>query len=161
VGLAADSLAEAFEAYFEQSEQLPTRLLLASAHGRAAGLMLQKLPGSAGDGDGWDRCNALFETLGGDELASQPVATLLRRLFHEEGVQVLDRRPLAFACSCSRERVQDMLRSLGPDEARGALADGVAEVNCDFCGQAYRFEAEQIELLFSLPPQVPAPERLQ
>jgi molecular chaperone Hsp33 len=161
VGLAADSLAEAFEAYFEQSEQLPTRLLLASADGRAAGFMLQKLPGSEGDSDGWDRCNALFETLGGNELAAQPVATLLRRLFHEEGVAVLDRRPLAFACSCSRERVQDMLRSLGPDEARGALADGVAEVNCDFCGQAYRFETEQIELLFSLPPQVPAPERLQ
>ncbi len=161
VSLEADSLAEAFEGYFEQSEQLPTRLLLASMEGRAAGLMLQKLPGAEGDRDGWDRCNALFETLGGDELAREPVQTLLWRLFHEEGAKVLDRRPLAFACSCSRERVEDMLRSLGADEARGALADGVAEVNCDFCGQSYRFETEQIEDLFSLPPQVPAPERLQ
>ena len=161
VGLDADSLAEAFETYFVQSEQLPTRLLLASLEGRTAGLMLQKLPGLEGDSDGWDRCNALFETLGGQELAEQPVATLLHRLFHEEGVQVLDRRELRFACSCSRERVQDMLRSLGPDEAREALEDGVAVVHCDFCGEAYRFEAEQIEALFSLPPEAPSSERLQ
>ncbi len=161
VGLEADSLAEAFEGYFEQSEQLPTRLLLASVAGRAAGLMLQKLPGAEGDRDGWDRCNALFETLQGDELASQPVQTLLWRLFHEEGAKVLDRRPLAFACSCSRERVQDMLRSLGPDEARGALAEGLAEVNCDFCGQSYRFEAEQIEALFIKTPLTLVSDRLQ
>ena len=161
VGLDADSLAEAFEGYFQQSEQLPTRMLLASQAERAAGLILQKLPGAEGDTDGWDRVNALFETLGQDELASLPVETLLWRLFHEEGVQLLDRRPLAFACSCSRERVGDMLRTLGPDEARGALVDGVAEVHCDFCGQGYRFEPEQIEALFSPKPTAPGPTSLQ
>ena len=161
VGLEADSLAEAFEGYFEQSEQLPTRLLLASVEGRAAGLMLQKLPGADGDMDGWDRCNALFETLGGQELAELPVATVLHRLFHEEGVKLLDRRPLRFACSCSRERVGDMLRTLGPDEARGALVDGVAEVHCDFCGEAYRFETEQIEALFSVAPTAPGSDSIQ
>ena len=161
VGLEADSLAEAFEGYFEQSEQLPTRLLLASLDGRAAGLMLQKLPGAEGDMDGWDRCNALFETLGAQELSDLPVQTLLYRLFHEERVKLLDRRSLTFACSCSRERVEDMLRSLGTEEAHGALQDGVAEVHCDFCGQAYRFETEQMDELFSLPPLVPGSERLQ
>lgn len=161
VGLEADSLAEAFEGYFEQSEQLPTRILLASQAGRAAGLMLQKLPGAGGDSDGWNRCNALFETLQGQELAEQPVRTLLWRLFHEEGVKVLGSRPLRFACSCSRERVEDMLRGLGEAEARATLVDGVAEVHCDFCGEAYRFEAEQIESLFSIAPTVPGPESLQ
>ncbi len=161
VGLDADSLAAAFEGYFEQSEQLPTRVLLASQSGRAAGLMLQQLPGGHGDADGWDRCNALFETLGGEELAGQPVQTLLWRLFHEEGVKMLDRRSLSFACSCSRERVGDMMRSLGPDEARQALVDGVARVHCDFCGQEYRFEAEQIEALFSLAPTGPGSDSLQ
>src|SRR5690606_14093935 len=52
VALEADSLAAAFEQYFRQSEQLPTRLLLAADEHRAAGLMLQKLPGDAGDDDG-------------------------------------------------------------------------------------------------------------
>lgn len=161
VGLDADSLAEAFEAYFQQSEQLPTRVLLASAEGRAAGLMLQQLPGGHGDADGWGRIQALFETLGAAELADTPVETLLWRLFHEEEAKVLDRRPLAFACSCSRERVADMLRSLGPDEARASLREGVAKVHCDFCGEGYRFEAEQIEALFSKGPTAPGPTALQ
>ncbi len=123
--------------------------------------MLQQLPGGHGDADGWDRCNALFETLGDEELAGLPVETLLWRLFHEEGVELLDRRPLAFACSCSRERVSDMLRSLGQDEARATLVDGLALVHCDFCGQEYRFEAEQIEALFSLAPTAPGSNSLQ
>ena len=161
VGLDADSLAEAFEGYFQQSEQLPTRMLLASQAERAAGLILQKLPGAEGDTDGWDRVNALFETLGQDELASLPVDTVLWRLFHEEGVKRLDTRPLRFACSCSRERVEDMLRSLGVDEARASLEDGVAQVHCDFCGRGYRFEAEQIEALFSLAVPAPGSDRLQ
>lgn len=161
VGLEADSLAEAFEAYFDQSEQLPTRLLLATVEGRTAGVMLQKLPGAEGDMDGWNRCNALFETLGGQELAQLPVETLLHRLFHEERVKLLDRRPLAFACSCSRERVGDMLRTLGADEAQSALVDGVALVHCDFCGEGYRFEAEQIASLFSVSPTAPGSDRLQ
>ena len=54
VGLEADSLAEAFEGYFRQSEQLPTRILLAVDDQRAAGLMLQKLPGDSGDADARD-----------------------------------------------------------------------------------------------------------
>ena len=150
VGLEADSLAEAFEAYFAQSEQLPTRLLLVGHGERVAGMMIQQLPGADGDPDGWTRIEALFETLGGGELAAEPVETVLWRLFHDEDATVLDRRPLAFACSCSRERVADMLRSLGPDEARAAMAGGQVEVHCDFCGQAYRFEHEEVEDLFRL-----------
>lgn len=161
VGLDADSLAEAFEGYFVQSEQLPTRVLLASGAGRAAGLVLQQLPGGHGDADGWARTTALFETLGEAELAATPVETLLWRLFHEEEVKVLGRKPLSFACSCSRERVADMLRSLGPDEARASLQDGVAEIHCDFCGEGYRFQTEQIEALFSKAPTAPGPTGLQ
>ena len=89
VGLDADTLAGAFEGYFQQSEQLPTRILLATGDGRAAGLMLQQLPGGQGDPDGWNRVQALFETLGGPELAETPVQTLLWRLFHEEDARVL------------------------------------------------------------------------
>src|SRR5690606_31064601 len=89
VGLDSDSLAGAFEGYFERSEQLPTRLLLVADDTRAAGLLLQKLPGDEGDEDGWNRASMLFDTLGEAELLDLPAATLLRRLFHEEGVQAL------------------------------------------------------------------------
>ncbi|WP_448243339.1 Hsp33 family molecular chaperone HslO [Pseudoxanthomonas mexicana] len=162
VGLQASRLAEAFEDYFRQSEQLPTRLLLSADGDRACGLMLQKLPGDEGDDDGWNRAGALFDTLGEVELLATPVPDLLHRLFHEESLQILTQRPLRFACSCSRERVESMLQSLGEEEATAALADGVAEVRCEFCGQEYRFSPVQIAELFSQPKvDVDAPSRLQ
>lgn len=162
VALQADRLAEAFEDYFRQSEQLPTRLLLAANGQRAAGLMLQKLPGDEGDADGWVRSGALFDTLGETELLDTPPDLLLHRLFHEESPQILTERPIRFACSCSRERVAGMLQSLGQEEATAALSDGTAEVRCEFCGQRYLFSAEDIGELFALPPVgISAPDRLQ
>ncbi len=148
VALETDSLAGAFEGYFRQSEQLPTRLLLAADSARTAGLMLQKLPGDVGDDDGWNRAMSLFETLSPQELLDWPTDLLLRRLFHEEGAQVLDVRPLAFGCSCTRERVASMLHSLGQEEAEAAAAEGMAEIRCEFCGQHYHFDADQIAGIF-------------
>ena len=144
VGLDADTLSEAFEGYFRQSEQLPTRLLLAANDDRVSGLMLQKLPGDEGDLDGWERASALFDTLAAPELMATSVETLLRRLFHEDGVRLLGEKPLQFACSCSRERVSAMLESLGEDEAQAAVEDnaGQAEIRCEFCGETYRYSAE-------------------
>ena len=163
VSLQADTLAEAFEDYFVRSEQLPTRLLLAASGPRASGLMLQKLPGDVGDDDGWARTVALFDTLGADELLATDPEVITRRLFHEDGVQMLGERPLRFGCSCSRERVASMLESLGPEEARAALADhGEARVRCEFCGETYRFSSSQIDALFGTrDPTMPSPGTLQ
>jgi len=162
VALESDSLAGAFEDYFRRSEQLPTRLLLAADETAAAGLMLQKLPGDAGDDDGWTRAGALFDTLTPRELLDWTDEQLVTRLFHEDGVQLLGRKPLAFACSCSRERVEAMLTSLGEEEAHAALADGEALVRCEFCGQSYRFGPGDIAALFQpIPDLQPAPERTQ
>ena len=162
VALQSPTLAEAFEDYFRQSEQLPTRLLLADGDDAACGLMLQKLPDDEGDTDGWNRACALFDTLDEAELLATPAETLLHRLFHEEGVETLGHRPLGFACSCSRARVAAMLQSLGVEEARAAAAAGVAEVRCEFCGQRYLFESAEIEELFvPRPVEADAPERLQ
>lgn len=163
VALETDHLAGAFEDYFRQSEQLPTRLLLAADGDRVAGLMLQKLPGDGGDLDGWNRTNALFDTLGPAELLDTPAATVLHRLFHEEGVTLLTDRPLRFACSCSRERVSAMLESLGAEEAQAAATDnhGQAEIRCEFCGETYRYTGAEIAALFSPHDRHQAPERLQ
>ena len=162
VPLEADALSGAFEDYFRQSEQLPTRLLLAADDERAAGLMLQKLPGDTGDDDGWRRANALFDTLAAAEELDLPADTLLTRLFHEEAPQRLGEKPLAFGCSCSRERVAAMLCSLGQDEARAAVIDGAARIRCEFCGQRYAFNAGAVEALFEGPEtDLPAPERVQ
>ncbi len=162
VSIEGASLSEAFEGYFERSEQLPTRLLLAADDCAAAGLMLQKLPGDEGDADGWRRASALFDTLTPGELLGLEGVELLHRLFHEESPEPLGEKPLRFACSCSRERVAAMLTSLGSEEARAALIDGMATIRCEFCGQTYLFDAPAIDALFtgnSLQSQVP--ERLQ
>lgn len=157
VPLESPTLAGALEDYFRQSEQLPTRLVLVADDDRAAGVMLQKLPGDEGDDDGWVRANALLDTLAPHELLAWPAATLLHRLFHEEDVRLLDQRPLRFECSCSRERVADVLRSIGEDEARAAAAEGVAEIRCEFCGQRYHFDADAIAALFAADPVPMAP----
>ena len=162
VALESDSLAGAFEDYFRQSEQLPTRLLLAADERQAAGLMLQKLPGDEGDEDGWVRAGALFDTLSPLELLEVRSDELLTRLFHEDGVSVLGNKPLSFACSCSRERVEAMLVSLGEAEAVAAVADGEARVRCEFCGQTYRFDERQIATLFvKASVELDAPDQVQ
>ncbi|SDY72466.1 molecular chaperone Hsp33 [Lysobacter sp. yr284] len=164
VALESDSLAGAFEGYFRQSEQLPTRLLLAADGDRAAGLMLQKLPGDGGDEDGWTRAGALFDTLGQAELLDLPADALLHRLFNEDGVQLLGGKPLSFACSCSRERVEAMLVSLGREEAEAAVeaSGGEAQIRCEFCGQSYRFSPDQVAGLFAAAAaELEAPQRVQ
>ncbi|MFA0923223.1 Hsp33 family molecular chaperone HslO [Xanthomonas fragariae] len=163
VSMQAPDLAAAFETYFHQSEQLPTRLLLAAGPDQAAGLLLQQLPGDEGDNDGWSRIGALFDTLGAPELLSVAGEKLLYRLFHEEGPQLLGSKPLSFGCSCSRERVASMLQSLGEKEARAAAeATGDVEVRCEFCGREYHFPLTALEVLFGpARPSQEAPERLQ
>ena len=163
VALQGSSLDEVFEGYFRHSEQLPTRLLLATNGEHAAGLLLQKLPGDTGDDDGWVRTGALFDTLERDELLAIDGPELLHRLFHEEHPELMGEKPLRFGCSCSRERVANMLQSLGEEEARAAAeATGQVEVRCEFCGQEYRFPLAEFGVLFAMEPSSqPAPERLQ
>ncbi|AXK71353.1 Hsp33 family molecular chaperone HslO [Lysobacter sp. TY2-98] len=148
VPLEAHRLDAAFEDYFRQSEQLPTRLLLAANGDTAAGLMVQKLPGDEGDADGWNRIGALFDTLGEGELLATDAVHLLHRLFHEDGVELLADKPLAFGCSCSRARVESMLVAIGDEEARLAAAGGEARIRCEFCGQSYVFSPDEVDTLF-------------
>ncbi len=162
VPLESHRLDHAFEDYFRQSEQLPTRLMLVASTTVAAGLMLQKLPGDEGDLDGWNRTGALFDTLREEELSELAGADVLHRLFHEDGVELLSGQDIAFACSCSRGRVESMLVALGHEEAAQAVQGDEATIRCEFCGQTYRFDRPSIDRLFENPPAgVDAPDRLQ
>lgn len=161
VDLHAPSLGTAFERYFQQSEQLPTRLLLAADGARAAGLMIQQLPNTQSSDDDWQRAQALFDTLGADELLGVDAQTVLYRLFHEEGVRLLASQPLQFGCSCSRERVGGVLLSLGHEEAVAAIQGEHAEIICEFCNQRYLFDRVDIEQLFAGGGSKPASETAQ
>jgi molecular chaperone Hsp33 len=118
--------------------------------------MLQRLPAEGGhdsarDEDAWPRVLQLTATLGAAELLAAAPEQLLYRLYHEETVRLFEPRALAFGCSCSRERVESMLRSLGRDEVEAALAarDGEIEVICEFCAQRYTFDRIDAEHLLS------------
>lgn len=156
VELGQPDLPGALENYFRLSEQLPARLLLAADGEHAVGLMLQKLPGEGGrdavdDEDAWNRVLHLTGTLGRDEMLATAPEQLLYRLYHEETVRLFEPRPLAFGCSCSRERVESMLRSLGREEVEATLAarDGEIEVICEFCAQRYTFDRIDAQHLLS------------
>jgi len=153
-----DDLAVLFARYFERSEQLPTRVLLACDGERCAGLMVQQLPatGAGADPDAWNRVGHLLATATPDELLNLDAERLLLRLFHEETVRVLATQPLQFGCRCSRERVAGVLRTLGREEALASLQDdGRAEVTCEFCNTHYHFDAIDIERIFRDPAGTP------
>jgi molecular chaperone Hsp33 len=161
VALAGETVAETLEDYFERSEQLPTRLWLAVDAERAAGLLLQHLPPARGmatepeDADTWDRSTLLADTLTPAELLDLDPARLLHRLYHEEDVRLFSSERVLFGCRCSREKVVEMLRGLGPDEVRDIVAEqGSVSVRCEFCNAGYEFDAVDAELLFaSVDPQ--------
>jgi molecular chaperone Hsp33 len=157
VPIAGERLAESLQVYFENSEQLPTRLwLYADAQG-ASGMLLQKLPGNpsaaAGDAaavdDAWRRVQLIADTLTPEELRTLADQEILHRLFNEDDLRLFDPSPVYFRCRCSRERVGGMLQGLGEAETRSVLAErGEVEVRCDFCNRAYLFDAVDVEQLF-------------
>jgi molecular chaperone Hsp33 len=151
VSLQAKVLAKALEDYFQQSEQLETRIWLFADDQSVAGLMLQRMPSDRADedSDGWNRVTQIADTLTPNELLHLSAQEVLHRLYHEEKVRLFEPKSLAFHCRCSRERMVDVLRMLGADEARAALNEnGELISTCEFCNQEYRFDKIDIEQLF-------------
>lgn len=143
VPIEGHSIAEILQNYMQRSEQIETRIWLTSANNQAAGMLLQKLPEQLEiDADAWNRICQLADTTTQQELIDLDANALLHRLFHEENVRVFDPQPAQFKCSCTRKNVGNMLRMLGAEEIADILAERESiEVHCDFCNQAYVFDA--------------------
>lgn len=153
-----ESLSLAAEHYFQQSEQIPTRVRLsvgsiatdAGMGWRAGGALIQLIAGDDARGsteEAWDRSRALFQTLGDDELLDPTITpeTLLFRLFHEDGVRLEDARALVAQCRCSRDRIAGVLTSFNAEERAGMVeADGKIRVTCEYCATVYELEPEEI-----------------
>lgn len=158
------SMTEVLEQYMRHSEQLDTRLWLASDADRAVGLLLQKLPGDGGikpraeatDLDTWERVCTLANTLTGKEMLEIEPQQIFRRLFWQENVQHFDPATPRFQCTCSREKVGNMLKMLGKEEVDDVLAErGHVEIHCEYCNQRYDFDPIDVAQLFS--PTIVAP----
>jgi molecular chaperone Hsp33 len=162
VPLDGESVATVIENYMLRSEQMDTRLWLAADDKVSRGLLLQKLPRHSGkedqtrqateeeDLETWNRAVMLGSTLKQEELLSTGIETLLNRLFWEETIRVFDPQHPQFHCSCTREKVGNMLKMLGQPEVESALADlGELGINCDFCGKHYAFDKVDCAQLFA------------
>lgn len=162
-----EKLSDVLEHYMLQSEQLDTKLVLAANGEMAAGLLIQRLPvkgqgnlegktdleaneDQIGLNEHYNRIALLASTLKAEELLTLDADTVLRRLFWEESLVRFEPLTPSFACSCSRERVGNMLRGLGVAEIESILAErGDVNVGCEFCGAQYGFDPVDAAQLFT------------
>lgn len=155
VSLNPESLAASLEDYFANSEQLATKIWLATANKdkqpTAAGFLLQQLPDDANsqDPDAWARLTSLAATLTTEELTQLTSEQLLFRLFHEEELRLFTPNLVKFACSCSRERLSRALVSLGEQQINEILQEeGQITTSCHFCNSQYQFTAVDLAQAF-------------
>jgi molecular chaperone Hsp33 len=160
VPITGNSLSESLEAYFVQSEQLPTRVVLAATAGVISGMLVQRIPGEGGrqnpESDpaaletAWMKADHAMAALTPAELIEDDIEQRLVRMFGADEVRMFSGHEVIAECRCSRERVATMLRSLGVDEVREVIAEqGAVTVTCEFCQKPYRFDSIDVEQLFN------------
>lgn len=153
VPLDADNLAGCLEHYFQQSEQLATRLWFSANDNYATGFLIQALPQQLNTNpdenqDRWETITTLADTVKPEELLGLDHPDLLYRLFHEQQVRLFEPKALHFACSCSRERSASALMALGKEEVETLLIEkGSVDIDCHFCNQHYHFAADEVRKL--------------
>ncbi len=158
VPLDGQNLAACIEHYFSNSEQLETRLWIASDCSRAAGLLLQQLPAqlvadTKQRAAQWEHACTLAETLQMAELIESEQEALLYRLFHQDPVRLFAGEAVSFVCSCSRERCANALVALGREELQSLFdEEPLVSMDCEFCNQQYQFEAKDFASLLGLEP---------
>ena len=154
-----ETLALCAEQYFDQSEQTPTRVRLAVGQvdtgdgpsWRAGGILIQAIAGDETRGEtqeAWRHAQAFFETTGEDELIDPTVSTptLLYRLYHEDGVRLLEEKPLKAFCRCSDERISAVLASFSDEEKVEMVEpDGKIHVTCEYCSRVYAMAPDAAE----------------
>ncbi len=155
VPLVSGEIAEDITAYLATSEQIPSAVALGVLVNRrgeveqAGGYMIQLLPGAPDEvidvvEAGIRRIVSVTEALK-DGLTA---LDLLAQILGDLGVQILDTRPVAYRCNCSRDRVERALLSLGRTELEAILEEqGEVELNCQFCDVVYRFGRSDLENL--------------
>lgn len=172
VALDGSNLEEIARNYFDQSEQIPTDVRLAVAtlvdrnsegqpkqSWRAGGVLVQHLPKASLDinekkpekskvtDNNWTEVKALTQTIESAELTDPQVGTerLLYRLFHEHGVRVFQPTSIVDDCSCSREKVENVLKNFSAEELDSSIENGEITVKCEFCSTVYRFNPKEFK----------------
>ena len=158
IGLFSGEIADDLAMYFVESEQIPTACALGVLVDRdqsvrcAGGYLIQLLPGAGEDviskvEAGVYAAGAVTKLL----TANDDPEAMLRTVLSEFELEVLETAPVAYRCTCSRDRVERALLSLGADELRQMLDEqGHAELTCQFCDQVHQFSGEDLRRILEL-----------
>lgn len=157
VDLKGKNLEECALRYFKNSEQIDTYLHLYFAKDgdvwKSAGILIQKMPqkgGSEGNEDDdslkelWNEDKILTDSLTKDEIFNLDLKEVLFRLFHEHQVRVSKEQEYTFGCRCNREKLQQTLSSMKPEDIEDMVEDGKITATCNFCGQVYAFDKGEL-----------------
>ncbi|ATC85070.1 MULTISPECIES: Hsp33 family molecular chaperone HslO [Pseudoalteromonas] len=155
VPLEHDTLSECIESYFEQSEQLKTRLWFATdtteGSAKACGLFLQVLPVDKQKSiEDFAHLEALSNTIKDEELLHLDANTVLTRLYHEDNPRVFEPQAIKFKCGCSRDKTITALVNIGQEELLKDVAEkGSVNINCHYCLKEYVFNEQDIKSIFN------------
>lgn len=155
--LISGEIAEDLTYYYAASEQVPSSVALGvlmsmeNTVKQAGGFIIQLMPDT--DDSVIDELEERLKSVG-------PVTTMLEQGMAPEnileevlgslGVNVMDKMPTAFRCSCSRERVEKALISVGRAELESMISDGKPiEMNCHFCNTSYRYDIDELRELLN------------
>jgi molecular chaperone Hsp33 len=145
VPLVSTHLDACLEAYFAQSEQLATSIVLAGSAASAAGLIVQTLPSREDASSIFERVAALAKSVSAQELVNETASDLLPRLFQEFTIRLFRPRSVLHDCRCTPEHLAGIARMLGEDELQSLLDDrGQVEMTCEFCNRAFRYDASDV-----------------
>ena len=151
VPIRSTSMSDNLTHYFSQSEQIATQVWLAVGDGRAAGMLLQLMPGQDTQGreQFWEYAVQLGQTISEHELLTLDNPTILHRLYHETELRLYNARKVSFQCRCTPEKMKQVLTVLGEADVQQLIEEkGHVDVRCDFCNQAYVFDSIDVALLF-------------
>lgn len=151
VPLTSTSMSDNLMHYFAQSEQLPTKIWFTVTDTHTAGILLQLMPdqNTIQREQFWEYAVHIGETITPEELLNLDNKTLLHRLYHETELRLYLEKPVQFKCRCTPQKMQNVLFTLGEKEVNTILKEKKhIEVRCEFCNQAYTFDAIDVALLF-------------
>ena len=157
VDLKGKNLEECALRYFKNSEQIDTYLhLYLNRDGdvwKSAGILLQKMPQKGGK-DGaednealeelWNEDKILTDSLKQEEIFNLDLEEVLFRLFYEHQVRVSKKQEYVFGCRCNREKLQQTLSSMKPEDIEDMVENGKITATCNFCGQVYAFDKGEL-----------------
>ncbi|WP_240006955.1 Hsp33 family molecular chaperone HslO [Pseudaquidulcibacter saccharophilus] len=158
VAIEADSIAELAETYFMQSEQIPSKIILAArksddkhAEWSSYGFMIQRVAADITRGvteDLWDEAVMKFETLSPDELLDREIAPgeILHRLYHENEIVVFKPKYLLARCTCNREKLVLLMSQMPKEDTEFLIEnDGQIHARCEFCNTTYHIDPSELK----------------